>query len=378
MELIQKVSGKIRVINNTILYSISPVRVLNPDRAKYIFNPLLMFRKIWNLLLVLLFVFPGHSLVAGNYDFVVAQDGSGNFTTIQKAIDACKAFPDERITIFVKKGTYKEKIVIPSCNSHLSVVGESAEKTILTFDDYFDRINRGRNSTFYTYTLKVEANDFILENMTVENGAGPVGQAVALHVEGDRCVFRNCRFIGFQDTVYAAGRFSRIFFTNCFIEGTTDFIFGEATALFEQCTIHSKADSYITAASTPEGKSFGFVFLNCNLTAASGVNKVYLGRPWRSFAKVAFLNCAMGSFIRPEGWDNWSKLANEKTACFAEYNNSGSGADTRNRVAWSQKLGENGAAKYNKEDIFAPCGWEIQSGEKWYNFDNIKENHVRE
>jgi len=276
------------------------------------------------LTLILLLSVP--SLMAGNYDFVVAQDGSGNFTSIQKAIDACKAFPDSRVTIFVKNGTYKEKLQVPSCNTQLSIIGESVEKTIVSYDDYFDKINRGRNSTFYTYTLKVEANDFILENITVENTAGPVGQAVALHAEGDRSVFRNCRFLGFQDTVYAAGRFSRMLFKNCDIEGTTDFIFGEATVLFEQCTLHCKGDSYITAASTPEGKPFGFVFLNCKLTAADGVEKVYLGRPWRIYAKVAFLNCEMGSFICQEGWHNWEKTDAEKTALFAEYKNLGSGA----------------------------------------------------
>ena len=241
------------------------------------------------------------SFAADKYDFVVASDGTGNYTSIQKAIDACKAFPDSRVRIFVKNGTYKEKLVVPSCNSHLSIVGESADKTIISYDDYFGKINRGRNSTFYTYTLKVEANDFHLENITVENAAGPVGQAVALHAEGERCIFRNCRFLGNQDTIYAAGRFGRQFFDNCFIEGTTDFIFGEATTVFEECTLHCKSNSFITAASTPEGKPFGFVFLNCKITAASGVNKVFLGRPWRSFARVAFLNCEMGSFITPEG-----------------------------------------------------------------------------
>ena len=125
--------------------------------------------------LLLFLLFSGHFLVAGNYDFMVAQDGSGNFTTIQKAIDACKAFPDSRITIFVKNGTYKEKIVVPSCNNLLSVIGESAEKTIILFDDFFDKINRGRNSTFCTYTLKVEANDFILQNITVFDNSGSGG-----------------------------------------------------------------------------------------------------------------------------------------------------------------------------------------------------------
>lgn len=328
-----------------------------------------MFSKLLKITLVLILYFSSQSLMAGNYDFIVALDGSGDFTSIQKAIDACKAFPDSRVIIFVKNGIYKEKLQVPSCNSRLSIIGESTEKTIISYDDYFDKINRGRNSTFYTYTLLIEANDFRLENITVENTAGPVGQAVALHVEGDRCVFRNCRFLGFQDTIYVAGRFSRMFFTNCFIEGTTDFIFGEATVLFEACTIHCKGDSYITAASTPEGKPFGFVFLDCKLTAASEVKKVYLGRPWRIYAKVAFLNCEMGSFICPEGWNNWAKPESDTTSVFAEYNNSGSGADAHQRVGWSKKLNNNEASKYKKEDIFTPLGWESPSDKKWFNSD---------
>lgn len=306
------------------------------------------------------------SLMASNYDFVVAIDGSGNFTSIQKAIDACKAFPDTRVVIFVKNGTYKEKLLVPSCNSYLSIIGESKENTIISYNDYFDKINRGRNSTFYTFTMKVEANDFHLENITVENTAGPVGQAVALHVEGDRCVFRNCRFLGNQDTVFATGRFSRQFFSNCYVEGTTDFIFGEATSLFESCELHSKANSFVTAASTPEGKPFGFVFQSCKLTAEEGVDKVFLGRPWRSFAKVAFLICEMGPFIRPEGWDNWSKTENEKTVTFLEFNNSGAGANRSKRVFWSHELTKTEVSNFTKEKIFAPLGWEISSGKKWY------------
>ncbi|MDO8929827.1 MAG: pectinesterase family protein [Bacteroidota bacterium] len=330
-----------------------------------------MAQRIKLLLVSLLFAILAFPALAGNYDFVVALDGSGNFTSIQKAIDASKAFPESRVRIFVKNGTYKEKLVVPSCNSHLSIIGESADKTIISYDDYFDKISRGRNSTFYTYTLKVEANDFHLKNITVENTAGLVGQAVALHVEGDRCVFINCRFLGNQDTVYAAGKFSRQFFLNCYVEGTTDFIFGEATALFESCALHCKANSFITAASTPEGKPFGFVFLKCKITAASRVNKVYLGRPWRSFAKVAFLNCEMGSFIAPEGWDNWSKAENEETAVFAEYSNSGEGAERSKRVGWSLNLNKNEALKYTKENIFAPLGWEISQEQKWFDISNL-------
>ena len=310
-----------------------------------------MPNQIGRVILCALLIFSVHNLIAGNYDFVVAPDGSGNFTSIQKAIDACKAFPDTRVTIYVKNGSYKEKVLVPSCNTQLSIVGESVEKTIITWDDYFDKINRGRNSTFYTYTLKIEANDFILENSTVENTAGPVGQAVALHSEGDKSVFRNCRFLGFQDTVYTAGRFSRMYFTNCHIEGTTDFIFGEATVLFEKCTIHCKGDSYITAASTQKGKPFGFVFIRCTLSAAHEVKNVYLGRPWRIYARVAFIQCEMGAFLKAEGWHNWDKPDVDKTTFFAEYKNSGPGASTNQRVTWSHQLTDIQAKGYTPVNI---------------------------
>lgn len=322
------------------------------------------------IILSLLFAVVTIPAFAVGYDFSVAQDGTSEFTSIQKAIDACKAFPDQRVTIFVKNGTYREKIVVPSCNSQLTIIGESAENTIISYDDYFDKTDRGRNSTFYTYTLKVEANDFILENITVENTAGPVGQAVALHVEGDRCVFNHCRFLGNQDTVYAAGRFSRMLFSNCYVEGTTDFIFGEATAFFERCSLHAKSNSFLTAASTPEGKPFGFVFQDCKITAASGVDKVFLGRPWRSYAKVVFLNCEMGDFITPEGWDNWSKPENEKSVFFAEYNNSGAGSKTENRVNWALRLSDKDTTGYSKENVFAPLGWEVSLEKKWYQTEN--------
>jgi len=324
--------------------------------------------KVFKLIIVCLLL-SNWSFSAEKYNYVVALDGSGDFISIQKALDACKIFPDQRITIHVKNGIYTEKVAVLSGNTQITIIGESADKTIITFGDYFSKIDRGRNSTFYTSTLKVDASDFVLENITVENSAGPVGQALALHVEGDRCVFRNCRFLGNQDTVYAAGKFSRQYFVNCYIEGTTDFIFGEATAVFEQCSLHAKANSFMTAASTTEGKPFGFVFQNCKITVASGVDKVFLGRPWRSFAKVAFLNCEMGSFIVPEGWDNWSKTENERTAQFAEWNNTGAGANTGKRVGWSVKLSDKQALKFNKENIFAPLGWEISSEKKWYVLD---------
>jgi pectinesterase len=315
-----------------------------------------MKKNIFSVMLftVMLFFYSNCILAQDKYEMTVSADGSGDFKTIQQAIESCKSFPDRRITIFVKNGIYHEKVVVPACNPNLSIIGESAEKTIITYDDYFGKINRGRNSTFFTYTLLVEADDFIAENLTIENSAGPVGQAVALHVEGDRCVFRNCRILGNQDTLYTGGVNSCLYFAGCYIEGTTDFIFGASTALFDSCTIHSKANSFITAASTIKGKSFGYVFIECNLTAAAGLQKIYLGRPWRDFARVVFINCNLGPQIVAEGWANWQGTSRDKTAFFAEYGNSGPGADLSKRVPWSHQLTKKEALKYTLKNILAP------------------------
>ena len=294
-----------------------------------------------------------------NTHFTVAKDGSGDFTSIQDAVDACKSFPYKRITIYIKNGVYHEKVRVPSWNTKITMIGESKDKTIITYGDYFDKINRGRNSTFFTYTLRVDGNDFRAENLTIKNSAGPVGQAVALHVEADRCTFVNCRILGNQDTVYLAGENSRDYLKNCFIDGTTDFIFGEATAVFEDCTIESKNNSYITAASTPKGVSYGFVFKNCKLTAANGVNQVFLGRPWRDYAKTVFIQCWMGKQIRPKGWYNWNSKRAEQESFYAEYKSEGPGANPSARVSWSHQLTEKQAVRYTPENIFR--GWRPES-----------------
>jgi len=310
--------------------------------------------KVLYISILLATVFPLCALSQDEYNITVALDGSGNFTTIQAAVDAARSFPDKRVTIHVKNGIYREKVVVPSVNAKLSIIGEDAAKTIITWDDYFGKINRGRNSTFYTYTLLVIADDFYAENLTVENSAGPVGQALALFVKGDRCVFRNCRLLGNQDTLYTDGLNSRQYFDGCYIEGTTDFIFGPATALFNNCTVHSKRDSYITAASTPEGKPFGYVFMNCKITAAPEAKKVYLGRPWRDYAKTVFIGCELGAHIVPEGWSNWSGTGRDKTAYYAEYNNRGAGADISRRVPWSHPAYKKEAKKYTIKNILSP------------------------
>lgn len=313
-------------------------------------------RKFWYGLLVLVLL--GRPAISHphDYDMVVAQDGSGDFITIQAAIDAAKAYPDAQVVIYIKNGVYKEKVQVYSWNTKLSLIGEDMNKTIISYDDYFDKIDLGRNSTFHTYTLQVRGNDFYAENLTIENNAGPVGQAVALHVEADRTIFFNCRFIGNQDTIFAAGEGFRQYFKNCYIEGTTDYIFGPATAVFDNCEIHSKADSYITAASTPEGEAYGFVFLNAHLTASEAVQKVYLGRPWREHARTVFIHCEMGAFIRPEGWHNWSKPEAEKKTFYAEYGATGPGANLQSRVDWSHQLNKKALKDYTIEKIFK--GWD--------------------
>jgi len=285
------------------------------------------------------------------YKMVVAKDGSGDFTSIQQAINATKTFPPQRITILIKNGIYNEKVKVHSWNNDLTIIGESAENTIITYNDFFDKINLGRNSTFYSWTMLVEGNDFIAENLTIENSAGPVGQAVALHVEADRCVFRNIRILGHQDALYAAGMNCRQYYKDCYIEGTTDFIFGAATALFENCTIHSKSNSYITAASTPEGTLFGYVFKHCKLTAAEGVDSVYLGRPWRKYAKTVFIDCELGNHILQEGWKEWDNSNNKQTTFYAEYNNTGPGANTSKRIGWSHQLTKKEVKQYTTENI---------------------------
>ncbi|MFC6824207.1 pectinesterase family protein [Halopelagius fulvigenes] len=300
------------------------------------------------------------------YDYVVDAEGSGDYESIQAAIDGAKSFPRERISILVREGVYDEKVTVHSWNPEISLIGEGETETILTHDDHFEKIGRGRNSTFFTYTLKVCGNDFRARNLTVRNTAGAdEGQAVALHAEADRAEFADCRFVGNQDTVYAGGEGSRQYFRDCHVEGTTDFVFGGATAVFERCDIHSKADSYVTAASTPRNQPFGFVFADCSLTADPGVSDVYLGRPWRDHAHVAFVRTEMGSHVHPAGWHNWSRPEAEETVTYVEYDNRGPGAKTDERADWSAELTPTEAETYTKENVLLG-GAPRQSAERWY------------
>lgn len=313
---------------------------------------------------------------AGKYDnpdtLVVARDGTGEFRTVNAAVEVCRAFMEYHKVIYVKKGIYKEKVVIPSWLTNIEICGENAEETIITYDDHANiqipKVGSEQFSdtqpatqgmgTFRTHTLLVQGQDITIKNITIENNAAKLGQAVALHTEGDRLVFIGCRFLGNQDTVYTGVGGTCLFFKDCYIEGTTDFIFGPSTAWFEHCTIKSKANSYITAASTPKDVPYGYVFNRCILTASPEANKVYLGRPWRPYAYTIFMNCDMGNHIRQEGWHNWNNAENEKTARYIEYANTGKGASPYTRVSWSRQLTQKEAEKITLKEVFKKdCTW---------------------
>jgi pectin methylesterase-like acyl-CoA thioesterase len=279
---------------------------------------------------------------------VVARDGTGQFRTVSEAIEVCRAFMDYHKVIFIKKGTYKEKLIIPQWLQHIELCGEDRDQTIITWDDH---ANINKMGTFRTYTLKVEGNAITLKNLTIENNAARLGQAVALHTEGDMLTFIGCRFLGHQDTIYTGTAHTRLYFKDCYIEGTTDFIFGPSTAWFEHCDIFCKLNSYITAASTPRDAQYGYIFNHCQVRCAEGVDKVYLGRPWRDYGYTLFMHCDLPRQIRPEGWHHWQK-EREQTARYLEYNNHGEGADASRRVRWSRQLSRQEASRITPQEVF--------------------------
>lgn len=323
-------------------------------------------------LLVLLTILLGsafaiHYAVVGSdetlsYDFVVAADGSGDFLTVQEAINAVPAFrKTHRTNILIRKGTYHEKIIVAPCKINISLFGE--EGAVISYDDWAQRPNRfgEETTTSGSATIYIYAPDFYAENITFENTAGPVGQAVACLINADRVSFRSCRFLGHQDTLYTQGEGCRIYFDHCYMEGTVDFIFGWSTAIFDQCEIHSVDDGFVTAPSTSQGQRHGYVFYDCRLTADEGVNEVYLSRPWRPYGQAVFVRCELGKHITPTGWNPWDKEHPEQTVCFAEYQSTGPGANPLGRAYFSHQLED--LSNYDKAEILAgDDGWCPQQG----------------
>jgi pectinesterase len=285
---------------------------------------------------------------------IVAKDGSGNYTTVQAALDAVPPGNTKPVSVFIKKGFYKEVVIVDARKNFVTLIGEDKKNTILSFDNHAgtrlpngDTLNTWTCASFFVY-----GNDFHAENLTFENKAGfAAGQAVAVRIEGNRASFKNCNIEGFQDILFLSGSGVKHYFEDCYIEGTTDFIFGAATAVFKNCRIHSKKNSHVTAASTNSNIPFGFVFFDCTLTADSNINKVSLGRPWSPTASVTYINCWMGAHIITDGWNNWKNPANEATARYAEYKSRGPGANKAARVSWSRQLTDEEVKAYSIKNI---------------------------
>ena len=315
------------------------------------------------------------------FHIVVSPDGHGDYMTVQEAIDACPDYSHAEITdILIRKGVYHEEVNIPHSKFRLHIVGEDAENTVITYGKYAEQLWPGRDfkiGTSGSATIYIHASYITFENLTFENSAGEgkaVGQAVAVFTDGDFLFFKGCRFLGNQDTLYTYGRYGknggikRNYFLDCYIEGTTDFIFGPSIAYFENCLIHSKKNSYVTAASTLEGQKYGYVFKNCKLTAAPGIDKCYLGRPWGAYAKTVFIDCELGPHIVSDGWHDWEKPGKpdtKKNSYYAEYGSTGPGARGP-RVKWAHTLKPRQLADYTFEKVM----YQPEDGIVWNPYDN--------
>ena len=309
------------------------------------------------------------------FDAVVSADSSGTHTNLQAAINAAPDHGTNAFRILIKSGTYEGQFIVPKGKRHVQLVGEDLTNTFLTYALNVKETNAAAIPQFKGTGVIVLADDFSAERIPFRNTSGDHGQAPALRVDGDRAVFKHCRMLGWQDTLMLNN--GRYYFQNCHIEGRVDFIYGSATAWFDQCRIHSKNGGYVTAASTPPERHYGFVFTNCKLTGdpapwvdASGnpVKKsrttplAALGRPWQPTASVTFLNCEMGPHIAPAGWDNWRKPEREKTSRFAEYGSHGPGANPGKRAPWSKQLTQEEANAITPEAVLGGTdGWRPNS-----------------
>lgn len=308
--------------------------------------------------LLFVFMFCFSVLKSQSKIIVVAQDGSGKYLKVGDALNRIPFNNKKPVIIYIKNGIYKEKLQLDSSKNFVTIMGEDKFKTILTYDDHTGTVTRNGDviNTITSHSFIIKANNFTAENITVQNDAGySAGQAVALESDGDKAQFYNCRFVGFQDVLFTRNPNSHQFFKDCYIEGTTDFIFGPSTVWFEHCHIHSKKNSHVTAASTLQAHEFGYVFNDCILTGDTTLHNVSLGRPWRPYANVVYIHCYLGPQIKPEGWSNWNQTENYKTTRFAEYENYGPGADKSRRVSWAKQLDNNEMKKFTIENVLS--GW---------------------
>lgn len=295
---------------------------------------------------------------------VVAADGTADFPTIQRALDHAPLEGNGRLEIAIRPGMYHERVKIPQDRPRVSLIGLGDDPSAVVISYSMSATAAG--GTFFSSVVEVQSEGFEASNLTIENTFGPGSQAVALTVYSDHAIVHDCRLLGWQDTLYAAA--GRQYYSQCYIEGAVDFIFGNAQAVFDHCEIRSAGDGYIAAESriTPDGPE-GFVFNQCKITQGKVEKGVYLGRPWRPYSRVVYLDCWMDKHILPEGWGNWRDPANEKTAWFAESHSTGPGANPGLRVAWAHDLSAKEASAFQTEKFLA-------GSDKW---DPLKDSQNR-
>jgi pectin methylesterase-like acyl-CoA thioesterase len=314
------------------------------------------------LVLFLSTIFISNSF-AVTYNATVAKDGTGNYTTVQAAFDAAPSNSTTRWVIYIKNGTYTEHITLPSGKNNVSIVGQSNTGVILTYNLYANTVNPATGSTwsFDCASLIIRGSGFYASNVTIQNNAGTAAQALAVNIQGDKTVFNNCRFLAHQDTWY--GGSVRVYLKNCYIEGTTDFIYGPAIAFFDACSIYSYGGTAITAANTPSYIPYGLVFKGCTVTGASITT--LLGRTWGAYAATAFINCSLSSIISAAGWSDWGNSANDATSRYNEYGNTGAGASTSGRVSWCHILTSSQAANYTVLNVLKGTHASPQVTDNW-------------
>jgi len=285
------------------------------------------------------------------------------FPTIQNAMDHHPwPGPGGRVYIEIAPGTYNERVIITQNHTNITLIGtgKSPEDVVIT-----NSLNaKTAGGTFFTETVEINGTGFEADNITFENAAGNTGQAVAVADRADRSIFKHCRFLGHQDTLFAD--YGRQYYVDSYIEGGVDFIFGNAAAVFNRSEIHANGAGYLTAQSrTSPNQTTGYIILNSKVTSsinheaapmdastpgakstASARNTIGLGRPWRPYSLVIYIDTELPADLNPTGWNNWNNPANEKTAYYAESNSTGPGANPSARVPWSHQLTAAEAKRY--------------------------------
>ncbi|MCD0487645.1 pectinesterase family protein [Pedobacter sp. MC2016-14] len=347
-------------------------------------------RRLKTYLFIACAFFTGTNLLAAEIpkaDIIVALDGSGQFKSIQQAINAVPDNSAKRTVILIKNGAYStEKLIVPASKINLTIRGESREKTVISYHIYDCGSPESQNKcpaeswalwkdnkelVRTSATLTALAENFIAENLTVANTAGPVGQALALTLRNDKITFNNCDILGYQDTILLGKDGMRNYFVDCLILGRTDYIYGGGIGFFQSCEVRSYGGGWVTAPSTPERQFYGYVFNQCKFTYAANSprkgddgRKIAIGRPWHNYPKVTILNSELCEEMHPEGWPttwNMTYAATSDQLHLYEYNNSGKGADMSHRASWAglRALTAEEAKDYTMQKVLADWNPEI-------------------